>query len=184
MRVRAEIPMETPTPKELLTRFAATISKGPLGLIDHAPEPWAQLGYCIGNVLEKVRRDRGAAIYGWVFLDRLSPEYGPYLIAQHHAVWQPTGSTTPVDITPFHDDPKHRPYAPQGKVLFLVDVAAPPKTLGNAVGPQPSRFFPMTDDPKLAAYLAQKTAQELIQSQQTFEGALVLASQPTSGRAN
>jgi hypothetical protein len=174
--------MEKPDPRELLRQFAATISKGPLGVIDHAPEPWALLTNCIGNVLEKLQRDGGSPVYGWVFLQRISPEYGPYLIAQYHAVWKAVDSTAPLDITPFHEDEKHRPYAPGGKVLFLVDDAAPPKTLGNAVGPHPSRYFPMNDDPKLAAYTEQRAAEEKIKTQTIFEGAL--ATQSASRRPN
>jgi hypothetical protein len=158
-------------PQELLKRFAATISKQPLGLVAHAPEPWADPMHCVGNVTQKVSRDGGRAVFGWVFLDRHSPEYGDYLIAQHHAVWCASGSTIGVDITPFHENRKHRPYSPGGNVLFLLDDAAQPRATGQLVVPLASRFFPATDDRKLAAYIETLSSKEQAECQAIYEAA-------------
>jgi hypothetical protein len=168
--------MQKPNAQELLRRFAATISKQPLGLVTHAPEPWADPMQCVGNVLQKVSRDGGRAAFGWAFLDRRSLEYGDYLIAQHHAVWCAAGSTVAVDITPFHENPRHRPYSPGGSVLFLLDDAAQPRIIGQVVAPLASRFFPATNDPKLAAYIETLRGKEQAECQEVYDSAL--AAQP------
>jgi hypothetical protein len=118
-----------PNAQELLKRFASTISQQPMGLVAHVAEPWAQPMQCLQNVVHKIQRDGGRAIFGWAFLDRRSPQYGDYLIATHHAVWCASGSTVGVDVTPFHENPRHRPYSPGGSVLFLLDDAAQPKAM-------------------------------------------------------
>lgn len=114
----------------------------------------------IKNVLQKLKRDGGHALFGWVFLDRESPRYGLYLMAVHHAIWIAEGGTVGLDVTPFHEDPKYRPYCPGGKVLFLLDVTAQPKTIGGAIAPLPSRFFPATDDPNLGSYVDELNIEE------------------------
>jgi hypothetical protein len=163
---------KTPNVEELLRRFALTISKGPLGLVEHAPEAWAEPLHSIKNVLRKLKRDGGRALPGWVFLDRESLQYGPYLIATHHAIWSAEGSAVGVDITPFHPDPKYRPYSPAGKTLFLLDETAQPKMIGRASAPLPSRFFAATEDPNLAAYVEDLNNQEQTHYQKLCEGAL------------
>ena len=146
--------------KALLSRFAATISQGSLGVVDHTPETWARPMAFIQNVLIKIQRDRGSALYGWVFLSRASL-HGEYLIALHYSIWSPAGGIPPVDINPFHEDPKFQPFCPTpGKVLFLADEAAQPKMIGQAVSPLPSRFFAATDDPGLVAYVEQLNVDE------------------------
>jgi hypothetical protein len=148
---------------ELLARFASTISGGPLGTIDNAPDAAARPLESIKNVLKKIQRDGGRALFGWVFLNRGSP-HGEYLIALHHAVWSPEAGTAIVDITPLHDDPKFRPYCPSpARVLFLLDESAEPKMIGRRMAPLPSRFFPVTDDPNLAAYVEQLNTEERMQ---------------------
>jgi hypothetical protein len=168
--------MAEPSTQQILTRFAATISKQPPGLVTHAPEPWADPMHCVGNVMQKVSREGGRAVFGWVFLDRHSPEYGDYLIAQHHAVWCAAGSTVAVDIKPFHENPRHRPYCHGGSVLFLLDDAAQPRIIGQVVAPLASQFFPATNDPKLATYIETLSAKEHAQCQEVYEAAL--AAQP------
>ena len=164
--------MGSPIDTGVLKRFASTISQESLGLVNHAPESWAQPMQCLQNVLQKVSRDGGREIYGWVFLPRFSPQYGSYLIATHHAVWSAVGSTGGGDITPFHENPKHRPYSPRGGVLFLLDDAAKPKKIGHAMAPLASRFFPATDDPKLVAYIESLRSNEHAACQKLYEGAL------------
>jgi hypothetical protein len=145
--------VQKPDLKELLSRFAATISTGSLGLVEHVAESAAQPMHHIQNVLQKVNRDGGRAIYGWVFLNRESV-HGHYLIALHHSVWNPPGGPAAIDITPFHEDSKYQPFCPAvGRVLFLVDEAAQPQTIGGALSPLPSRFFAVTEDPNLVAYV-------------------------------
>ena len=163
---------QKPNLQELLRRFASTIGNGPLGTVDHAPESWAEPMHSIKNVLQKLKRDGGRALPGWVFLDRESLNYGPYLIASHHAIWSPEGSAVGVDITPFAADPKYRPYSPGGKTLFLLDETAQPKMIGRTTAPLPSRFFAATEDPSLVAYVQDLNNEEQIHFQKLCEGAL------------
>jgi hypothetical protein len=157
--------MTNPDVHELLTRFAATICNGPLGLIDNAPDASARPMESIRNVLKKLDREGGRALFGWVFLNRASV-HGEYLIALHHAIWSPAGSTAGTDITPLHEDAKYRPYCPApAKVLFLMDESAEPKMIGQAISPLPSRFFPATGHPKLVAYVEQLNHEEQTQFQ-------------------
>jgi hypothetical protein len=158
--------------QELLRQFAASISKGPLGMVDHAPESWAEPMHSIKNVAQKIKRDDGRPLFGWVFLDRESLQYGPYLIATHHAIWIAAGNPRGVDVTPFHQEPKYQPYCPGGKVLFLLDETAQPKMIGRAIAPLPSRFFAATDNPTLIAYVADLNNQEQTHYQKLCEGAL------------
>ena len=155
--------MSKPDVHELLARFAATISAGPLGTIDNEPDAAARPLESIKNVLKKIQRDGGRALFGWVFLNR-GAVHGEYLIALHHAVWSAEGSALIVDITPLHDEPRFRPYCPSpARVLFLLDESAEPRMIGRGMAPLPSRFFPVTDDPKLAAYVEQLNTEERMQ---------------------
>lgn len=164
--------MKQPDVHELLTRFAATISNGALGLIDNAPESSARPMESLKNVLQKMKREGGRIGFGWVFLCRASV-HGEYLIALHHAIWNPTASSTYVDITPFHEDPKYQPYCPAtAKVLFLVDETAQPKMLGSAISPLPSRFFPARDDAALVAYVEQLNQEEQTHFQKLSAGSI------------
>jgi hypothetical protein len=54
--------MQKPHVQELLRRFASTISKGPLGFVDHAPESWASPMLSLKNILQKLESDGGRAI--------------------------------------------------------------------------------------------------------------------------
>ena|ERR1700761_3679971 len=157
--------------EELLTRFAATICNGPLGLIDNAPALEARPMESIPNVVRKIQQDGGRALFGWVFLNRASA-HGEYLIAMHHAIWNPAGSEDCVDITPFHDDARYRPYAPApAKVLFLLDASAEPKFIGNAIAQLPSRYFAATEAPDLLTYVAQLNEEEQSHFQKLTDGA-------------
>ena len=169
--------MQKPNLQELLRQFASTICERPLGLVDHVPESWAKPMHCVENLMQKLKRDGGRAFFGWVFLDRESLQYGPYLIATHHAIWSADASTVGVDITPFHEDPKYRPYCPGGKLLFLLDETAQPKTIGDSIAPLPSRFFPARQDPKLVAYVEDLNNEEQTVYRQLCEGAAQLSSQ-------
>jgi hypothetical protein len=163
--------MPKPDLKELLSKFAATISQGPLGVVEHEPEAGAQAMNSIQNVLLRLKREGGSPFYGWVFLDRESV-HGPYLIALHHTIWNPAGGIAPIDISPFHDDPKYQPFCPTpGKLLFLADAAAQPKMIGGAISPLPSKFFPVTDDPNLVAYVEQLNTEEQTHFQKLTENA-------------
>jgi hypothetical protein len=164
--------MQKPNVQQLLQRFAATISQGPLGMVEHTPESWAEPMHSIKNVLKKLNRDGGRAMFGWVFLDRESVQYGPYLIATHHAIWSAAGSSVGADITPFNVDAKYRPYNPGGKILFLLDQTAHPKTIGQAISPLPSRFFPAAQDPNLIKYVEDLNNEEQTHYQKLCDAAL------------
>jgi hypothetical protein len=143
--------------------LASKISNQPLGLAVHRPEAWAFPTRCFENVLSKVDQAEGRAQFGWMFHYRIvaeAPSLG-YIIAVHHAVWHaPSGHL--IDVTPFHDNPKHYPVTAKGDVLFLVDDGAQPVVIGNLIAPLPSRFFPLSDDEFLVNYVDRlaKTEQE------------------------
>jgi hypothetical protein len=65
----------------------------------------------------------------------------------------PSPAISTVDVTPLHDDPKHRPISPSGDVLFLVDTYAQPIAVGSTVGPRPSRFYALDADDRLVAHV-------------------------------
>jgi hypothetical protein len=134
--------------------FASMISRQPLGLAYHLPEPWAKAGRCFENVKEKVERESGAVRFGWTFHYRVAPGTGEYLFVTHHAVWHAPDLKI-IDVTPFHDNPKHRPITQNGSVLFLVDNAAQPVVTNHLIAPRPLRFFPLGDNKRLLDYVDQ-----------------------------
>lgn len=135
-----------------ILEFAQTLSSGPLGLALYLPELSASPMRCFENVLRKVTQEGGQIQFGWTFLHRFSPGKGDYLIATHHAVWyEPTGQL--IDVTPMHEEEKHRPIAPSGEVLFLVDDLAKPVRMGIVVAPLPLRYFPLAKTRELMVYL-------------------------------
>jgi hypothetical protein len=133
--------------------FAATISRQPMGLAYHRPEPWAGLLRCFANAAEKVRREgRGMVRYGWTFHYRVAEGKGGYLFATHHAVWN-TPEGWLVDVTPFHEDPKHHPHGYDGNVLFLVDDAALPVVIGGEMTALSLHYFALGYDARLLEYV-------------------------------
>jgi hypothetical protein len=135
-----------------LSDFAQTISSQALGLAFYRPEGTALPTHCFENVLRKVDRDGGRIQFGWTFGTRLSSN-GEYLIATHHAVWHaPIGQL--IDVTPMHEEERHRPITHQGDILFLVDDLARPVQTKSFMAPLPSRFFALDDTAKLNAYVA------------------------------
>ncbi len=134
--------------------FARSISREPLGLAFHRPETWARPTRCFENAIRQAEQMGGRALFGWMFHYRVVEDIpGPgYLIAVHHAVWHaPAGQL--VDVTPLHDDQKHRPISPGGDILFLVDTKAQPIVRGTTVGPRPSRFYPLDAGERLVAHV-------------------------------
>lgn len=144
---------ESIDPHEGIKAFAAMISRQPMGLADHRPEPWAGVLCCFDNAAEKVRREgRGMVRYGWTFHYRVAEGKGAYLFVTPHAVWNtPEGRL--IDVTPFHEDPKHHPYTERGSVLFLVDDAAHPVATDRGIYSLPLRYFALGDDEKLRQYV-------------------------------
>lgn len=143
-------------PIKLLKTFARSISHQPLGPILHLPEPFAAENTCYENVIRKIEASSGNIQYGWTFLHRLTANFESvgYFVATHHAVWRsPVGQL--VDITPFHSEPKHRPYAPNDRLYFLVDDKAQLVRIGNVEAPLPLKFFPLNNGKKLLAYVEQ-----------------------------
>lgn len=154
--------------------FARTISSQPMGLAYHRPEKWADAFHCFANVIKKVQQDGGNASFGWTFSCRImsdAHELG-YLIATHHAVWHaPDGRL--VDVTPFHIDVKHHPYAPTGDVLFLVDDKAKPVVVEKkAQAPLPLKFFPLSNDDRLIAHIEEMRDKEEQQCKDIYQGKL------------
>jgi hypothetical protein len=147
-----------------LEAFARTLSRGGgFRLARYAPQPWAQPTQCFANARRQATELGGRAVFGWMFHHRLVSNISDagYLVAVHHAVWRTPGREPQlVDVTPFNEDPRHRPIAPDGDVLFLVDAQAQPLVARRLVGPRPSRFHPLSDDPRLAALVADLQAAE------------------------
>jgi hypothetical protein len=83
-----------------------------------------------------------------------------YLIAVHHAVWQPPNSNDLIDVTPFHTDEKHRPITEKKCVLFLFDEAAQPVVTERHFGPLPSRFCPLSDNERLIKHVEELQQKE------------------------
>jgi hypothetical protein len=143
-----------------IDEIAQIISHERLGLAYHRPEPWSQSSRCFENVARKALQDGGRTIYGWTFHHRLVRDIsGPgYLFVTHHAVWRaPSGQL--IDVTPY-PDPKHKPLAPRGDILFLVDSAAMPVMHEGLIAPLPLPFLTMGDDESLAAHVRRLNADE------------------------
>ncbi len=143
-----------------IERFARHIGDGPIGLIHHRPEPDALPTFCFANVAQKVSRDGGRAVTGWMFqVRRVEALTSEYLTAIHHAIWNaPDGST--VDVTPFHAEARHHPVTIEGSVFFLVDPTAAPITINGAQASLPMRFFALSADPALAEHLRRMEVEE------------------------
>lgn len=139
---------------EAINRFARSISDGPLGLVHHRPQKWAEPHLCYNNVSEMVEREGGRGQSGWLFYIRTRPGVGNYVFAQPHAVWYKRDGSL-VDVTP-HRDPEHLPVIVDGSVLFLVDSAADPVGVadGEFLSP-PLRFCAAGDSPTLKQYVAE-----------------------------
>lgn len=157
-------------PHDGIKAFAGTISKQQLGVVLHSPEPWAIATNCFANVWEKVRRAGGRPQYGWTFCYRLIATGGGYLLATHHAVWHAPGGEV-IDVTPFHENPKHQPITSDRRVLFLVDDAAQPVVAGEKVGPLPLRFFALGNDAAVFAHVESLQQDEEQQCRQLYGGA-------------
>ncbi|HZR03037.1 MAG TPA: hypothetical protein VFA81_07690 [Burkholderiales bacterium] len=165
--------MTTSRLKGQLDAFARTISKEPMGLAHHVPEPWAKPTRCFENAAAKVRESGGRVRFGWMFHFRQVLQLGGagYLIAVHHAVWHaPNGAL--VDVTPFDPDPLHRPLTPAGNddILFLLDSSAVPIQTANVVAPRPSKFYPVSDDERLIAHIQRLQAEEDQNCQRIYGG--------------
>lgn len=154
-----------------IERFAQHIGGGPIGLIHHRPEPGASPTFCFANVAEKVSRDGGRAVTGWMFqLRRVEALNAEYLTAIHHAIWNAPDGTT-VDVTPFHPETRHHPFTINGSVFFLVDHAALPLNINGAQASLPMRFFPLSDSPELAKHLRRLEADEKALCERIYDAA-------------
>lgn len=70
---------------EAITAFAAELSpKHPSRYVEVRREPYARPLNCFGAVAEKVRRDGGEQVNGWIIWEHPRA----YLSAEFHAVWQ------------------------------------------------------------------------------------------------
>jgi hypothetical protein len=150
-------------PHDGIKVFSRTIAPEPiLGLVFHRPEASAVPMRCFENVWDKIARDRGTVRYGWTFLYRLAADIpgAGYLMAIHHAVWQPPASTGLIDVTPFHADQKHWPVTQDGSVLFLFDEAAQPVITDKLIAPLPTRYFPLDNDDRLISHVEELKSRE------------------------
>ena len=140
--------------------FSTKLSDQPLGLVTHQPAVSALASNCISNAMTVKMKDGGEVRYGWYFIHRYSLQYGDYLIATHHAVWYNPKNMQLIDVTPYHKDEKHRPYSPEGNLLFLVDDKAQPIKLGNVFAPLPSRYYALKNSKELVEYVKELQEKE------------------------
>ena len=155
------MPVDSATLRDALSDFAESLSSGPIGLARYAPAPGASHTNCLGNALDVAGARGGRVRFGWCFLVRESIDYGPYLVAVHHAVWHDPESLGLIDVTPRHPDPNHHPMTQGGDALFLVDDQAQPYEDPPRLVPLPSRFFAIGDDPSLLSYVRHLQAEEI-----------------------
>jgi hypothetical protein len=154
----------SPNLRKHIDRFAASITSDPLRFALHRPEQWCQPGLCFNNVDEKVKRDGGQRLCGWIFNLRRADqiENGDYLIAVNHAVWRPPRGPL-IDVTPY-SHAIHTPIGPaQDRGWFLPDLDAAPVTAA-----MPSKFYALLDSPQLATYLEELASKEALIEQETL----------------
>ncbi|MBV1790790.1 hypothetical protein KQ940_22235 [Marinobacterium sp. D7] len=153
---------------EGIKRFATSISQQQLGLAIYRPVPSALHSMCIENA-KKISELKGGSIrYGWYFFHKISPAYGDYLVATHHAVWHNPDTLLLVDVTPFHPDKNHHPIAPGGDVLFLVDDKAKPFEKEQKIIPRPSLFYALGVNDELLEYVTKLQMDEYEYYSRTF----------------
>lgn len=143
-----------------IENFATTISKQVLGHVYHRPDPASYPTYCINNVLGYIQINGGRIRYGWTFHYRTNEDFGDYLFATHHAVWQGLDGYL-IDVTPFHQDVKHHPITNDGSIVFLVDDLAQPLKKDNKIIPLPLKFFAIQNDAELEKYLDRLRKKEM-----------------------
>ena len=154
------------TLREIVDRIqviAPEISSEPLSGARYSPEPAASATQCFSNAQRKAQQSGGGALYGWMFQYREATALlgQAYILAVNHAVWHAPDKKL-IDVTPFHDNPHHRPIVVNGDaVLFLIDGNAAPLKSDHAGIALPSWFFPLTDGEAIAAYVAELTSKEL-----------------------
>lgn len=156
--------------KASIDAIAPTISTQALGFAYHRPETWAGAARCFENVARKVVQRGGRIQFGWTFHHRYVEliSGAGYLFVTHHAVWHaPYGPL--VDVTPYPNG-KHRPLGPSGSILFLVDDEAQPIKTEKLIAPMPLRFFALSNDRPLVAYVQKLNEKEQETCQAIFAG--------------
>jgi hypothetical protein len=151
--------MSGPIEMNEIEAIATKIGSGPLGLVYHQPEAWARPTCCFDNAWKKVELSGGRTRYGWTFHSRIKDGVGEYIFVTHHAVWNPPDGRL-IDVTPFHQDPRHHPLLIDGSVLFLVDDKAEPVVKGAVIAPLPLRYFPRGDNEKIVKYVEEMNDKE------------------------
>jgi hypothetical protein len=145
--------------------IAPRISHEPLVGARYAPDASASPTHCFSNAQHKAQQARGTVLYGWMFQAReltALPGRG-CILAVNHAVWL-APHKKPIDVTPFHSDPKHHPLVVNGdSVLFLVDRAATPLSNEHIGLPLPSWFFPLSDDARVTEHVTGLASKELVE---------------------
>jgi hypothetical protein len=160
------------TVKELMVKIqelAPEISSEPLTQAYYQPENDARSLWCFDNVRRKVQKDGGDMLYGWMFGYRISPKYGKYLRATHHAVWV-TPDQYLLDVTPFPADPNQYPLTISNYVIFLPDSSAE-IVVGKGVAiPLPTKFFALSDNHELREYVKELNEKEQKECQEMLDG--------------
>jgi hypothetical protein len=112
------------TLREIVDRIqviAPKISSEPLSGARYSPEPAASATQCFSNAQRKAQQSGGGALYGWMFHYREATALAgqAYILAVNHAVWHAPDKKL-IDVTPFHDNPHHRPVVVNGPVTTKV----------------------------------------------------------------
>ena len=163
--------------KASIDAIAPTISTQALGFVYHRPETWAAPLGVLRTSTGKVVQRGGRIQFGWRtshhrYVELISGAGGPFVT--HHAVWHaPYGPL--VDVTPYPNG-KHRPPGPSGSILFLVDDEAQPIKTEKLIAPMPLRFFALSNDRPLVAYVQERTKKEQETCQAIFAGGSKAAS--------
>lgn len=155
--------------KVAINLFAETIGGDPPGLVVKQPVAGVTFQGCIDNVLKVITERGGNPIFGWTFQLCMSQQYGEYLVATHHAVWQrPDGAL--VDITPLSGRAAADPIMIGSSVLFSFSEHAEPKRIGRYVVPLPLRYFAITDSTETHVYVETLRAEEAEKHSSMCEG--------------
>ena len=144
---------------QLILKISRTHGQKEPKLVPHMPYPEAIATNCMANVQKVIDQYGGSIKYGWTFFHRYSTQYGDYLFVNHHAIWLNTKGFL-IDVTPFHDEEKHKPKTVDNKVLFLEDDSAIPIRKGEYIIPLPNKFYSIRPNPKIDAYVGRLQEKE------------------------
>ncbi len=119
---------------KILEDFVTSINEEKLLSLPCKPDPRADRKRCFVNVEERIRRQGGTILTGWMFKEF----EGRSIEGEAHAVWMDPFAKKRLDITPHDFQPKRILFLPDARVALKRGYTAPPKLL-------------ISDNPYLAA---------------------------------